>query len=175
MTAAHDRGMGEDHNEHWEQWGSEDDPAISFPEEEETDSPYDYNLDLDAGAHVSDEDLKAQLNHLPRCPTTPTPGMRAETLTVNQNAIASRVLHLQNRGVIMYTVDFYHSRDQFEEWVHDTIGRRMRIAVEQIKVLAKYTFLVVVSKPEARRTESHPTRAILVYGQKDGNGATMDC
>lgn len=67
---------------------------------------------------------------------------------VEQNVVASQVVHLQNRGIIMYMVDFYPSRDQFEEWIHEVIGRRMRIAIEQIKVLAKYTFLLVVSKPE---------------------------
>lgn len=120
-------------------------------EEEELENPYDYNLDIDAGAHVSDEDLKAQLLHLPRCPPSPSGGMRVETLTVDRNVIASHMAHLQNKGIIMYTVDFNHSRDQFEEWVHEVIRRRMRIAIEQIKVLARYTFLVVGSKPEDQR------------------------
>lgn len=53
----------------------------------------------------------------------------------------------------MYIVDFYPSRDQFEEWAHEVIGRRMHIAIniEQIKVLACYTFLVVVCNPPDQR------------------------
>lgn len=42
-------------------------------------------------------------------------------------------------------------RDFFEAWVFDVLGQRMRIDVEQIKVLSRYTFLVVVSKLEDQR------------------------
>lgn len=82
---------------HWDQ-ASED------SEEEELTNPYDYNLDVDAGQHVSSENPKAQLPHLRSPPATTIEGMRATTLVVDINLIASKLLHLQSRGVIMYTV-----------------------------------------------------------------------
>lgn len=41
---------------------------------------------------------------------------------VDQNLVASHLLHLQNRGVIMHIVDFYKSGDQFEARVMEVMG-----------------------------------------------------
>lgn len=93
-------------NQEWT--GDGDDSNGSYTEEEEDENPYDYNLDKEAGAHVSHEDLREQLAHLPKVPDKPTSGMRSATIVVDKNIVASRILHLQNRGVIMFTVDFNH-------------------------------------------------------------------
>lgn len=45
-------------------------------DEEEEENPYDHNLDLEAGAYISHEDLVASLAHLPRALEKPKIGMR---------------------------------------------------------------------------------------------------
>lgn len=90
---------------------AEDDEAVEddedeILEQEEEENPYDRNLDFEAGAHMSHKDLKVTLAHLPKVPESVKPGMRVEFLDVDKEIIASRLFHLQKRGVILYTVDF---------------------------------------------------------------------
>lgn len=99
--------------------GSEDqsneDGDYPYDEDKEPKNPYDYNLDIEVGMHISHDDLKDSLAQLPKALEKPRPGMRAETLVVDKNIIASRLVHLQIRGVILYTVDFNPSCDVFED------------------------------------------------------------
>lgn len=118
-----------------------------YDEEEDDKNPYDHNLDVDVGAHVSHDNLKASLTHLPKVHEKPRTRMRVESMVVNKNIISSRLIHLQQRGVILYTVDFNPSRDGFKEWVYTKIEENLKISIEQIKVVTWYTFLVVVNKP----------------------------
>lgn len=140
---------GSDLDPEWH--GDEDDYEEEEPEEEEDENPYSHNLDVKAGQYITDADLQTQLAHLPPASLTTSEGMRSEALTVDRNIIASRILHLQKHGVIFYTVDFNPTRDYFQDWVFDVICNRMRIQIEQIKVLSRYTFLVVVSSPEEQK------------------------
>lgn len=41
--------------------------------------------------------------------------------------------------------DFNPSHDHFEHWVYTMIGEDMNIQIEQIKVITRFTFLVVIS------------------------------
>lgn len=79
---------------------------------------------------MSDEDLRENLAHLPKVPEKPSPGMRAETLVIDKVLIASRLMHLQRCGLILYTFDFNPSRDFFQEWALDCIGSCVNIQIE---------------------------------------------
>lgn len=74
--------------------------------------------------------------------------MRALRFEGNTTTVKSRVLHLQERGIIIYVVDFNPSRDHFEAWVDDVLVQNMNITVEQVKVIARFTFLLVVATHE---------------------------
>lgn len=104
MTAAKDSHCqmeNEEEQEHKAFWeGVEEE--YSEEEEEENESPYAKNLDVEAGQHISREDSQPQLAHLPQAPEKPTTGMRSETLIiVDRNIIASRIIHLQQLGIIL--------------------------------------------------------------------------
>lgn len=86
-------------------WGGSDEDYAE-ENEEQNEIPYAHSLDVEAGQYVTSQDLQAQLAHLPLAPKKPSAGMRSETLIVDRNIIASRILHLQQRGIILYTVDF---------------------------------------------------------------------
>lgn len=86
---------------------------LGYESEEET-NPYKQNLDVDAGAHVLHEDLISSLVHLPKVLDKVKPSMRIETLVVDKNVVVGYLVHLQKRGIILYTVDFNLSRDAFE-------------------------------------------------------------
>lgn len=77
--------------------------------------------------------------------------MRVESLVIDKVVVASRLMNLHSRGIIMYTVDFNPLRDFFQEWAMDVLGRRMNIRIEQIKVLARYAFMIVVSTHEEQK------------------------
>lgn len=140
-THTSDEELGNEEMAEWE---------LEEEEMEEPDNPYDHNLDVDAGAHISDEDLKDQLKHLPQTPAEPTLGMHSETLVVDRNIVASRLVHLQNRGIIMYTVDFYPYWNQFQEWVQRWQDIRWELPLSKLKSWP-VTFLIVVSKPAKQR------------------------
>lgn len=110
-----------------------------------------HNLDEEAGRHMSGKDLWDQLAHLPKVPEKPSPGMRVETLVVHKVIVAGRLMHLQGRGLIIYMVDFNPLRDFFQDWALDLLGRRMQINIEQIKVLTRCTFMIVVSSHEEQK------------------------
>lgn len=63
-------------------------------DDEDEFNPYDKNLDIDVSAHVSHEDLTSSLVHLPKIPKEVKKGMRSETLVVDKDMIASRLIHL---------------------------------------------------------------------------------
>lgn len=84
---------------------------------------------------MSHEDLRELLAQLPKAPEQPQPGRRTETLVVDKKVIASRLIHLQQRGLILYTVEFNPSRDVFKDWVYREISEKLRIRIEQIKVV----------------------------------------
>lgn len=58
-------------------------------------------------------EAKLTLAHLPKIPTEVKKGMRSKTLVVDKDIIA-RLVHLQWRGVILYTIDFNPFQDAFE-------------------------------------------------------------
>lgn len=69
-------------------------------------------------------------------------GMRDESLIVDNDIIAGRLVHLQKWGVILYvTIDFSPSKDAFEEWAYCSIGKHLKIKIEKIKVITRFTFL----------------------------------
>lgn len=47
--------------------------------------------------------------------------------------------------MIFYTVNFNPSWDYFGAWVQDLLVNRMKVTVEQVKVMGKYTFLAVMA------------------------------
>lgn len=63
-------------------------------EEEEEFNPYDKNLDIEVGAHVSHEDIKLSFAHLPLIMEKPKPSMRVEMLVVDKDIIARSLVHL---------------------------------------------------------------------------------
>lgn len=107
---------------------------------DEEDNPYDHNLDIKVGEHMSHEDLKTTLANLPKTPKAPKASMHPKTLVVDKNVIASRLMHLQKRGVILYTVNFNLSRDHFENWAYMQIGENLNIKIKYIKVITRFTF-----------------------------------
>ncbi|CAM6111896.1 unnamed protein product [Calypogeia fissa] len=114
-------------------------------------SPYeDDMLNPNEGAHITDGELRTALDHLPAPSEKPSDGMRSVHFVGNAAAVRNRMHHLQQRGIVLYTVDFNPSRDQFEAWVDDAIVCNMEIKVEQVKVIARFTFLLVVSTAEER-------------------------
>lgn len=115
----------EENNEEQEGWESD----------EEEFNPYDKNLDIEVGAHVSHEDLKHSFAHLPQVLKTTKLGMRAEIMVIDKDVIAKRLVHLQKRGIILYTIDFNPLRDAFENQVYREIGKKIQIKIEQIKVI----------------------------------------
>lgn len=133
----------------------EDEDQESDQEEWELDeddfNPYDCNFDVEAGAHVSHEDLVSSFAHPPKVPETTKPGMRSESLIVDKDVVAGRLVHLQKRRIILYTVNFNPSRDAFKIWVYRELGEKLQIKIEQIKVVTRFTFLVVVSKSEDQK------------------------
>lgn len=110
----------------------------------EGDNPYNHNLDIEVGEHMSHEDLKSTLANLPKAPKKPKLGMRTETLVVDKKVITNCLMHLQQRGVILYTIDFNPSRDLFESQAYTQIGEKLNIKIEQIRVITRFTFLIVV-------------------------------
>lgn len=120
--------------------------------EDKEDNPYDHKFDKEASMHMLNEDLREHLAHLPQVPEKPWPGMTYKTLVVDKTIVASRLLHLQNRGVILCTVDFNPSKDYFQDWSFSVVGQRMQIEIEQIKVLSRSTFLIVMSNHEEQKS-----------------------
>lgn len=58
-------------------------------------NPYNYNLGIYVGAHVSHEDLKSLLANLAKVPKSPREGMCKEIVDVDKDIIANRLLNLQ--------------------------------------------------------------------------------
>lgn len=97
---------------------------------EEEENQYDHNLDINARAHMSHEDRKSSLAHLPKVPKHTKPGMCAKKLVVDKNVIGSWLLELQERGVILYTIDFNPSTNAFEIWAYTKSGGNLCIKIE---------------------------------------------
>lgn len=66
---------------------SNKDGECSERSSDEDKNPYDYNLDIDVGAHMSREDLKSSLERLPKVPEKMREGMRLETLIMEKDVI----------------------------------------------------------------------------------------
>lgn len=123
-------------------------------EQEEEENPYNYNLDVEAGPHMLHKDLKETLAHLPKVLDSIKPGMCVESLVVDKGIIASRLVHLQKRGIILYMVDFNPSCDTFEIWVYREIGEKLMIKIKQIKAITHFTFFCSSVKPIKPKTPS---------------------
>lgn len=66
MTAARTEGEDAEQEGHGEDWHTDHELLGMMGDDDEIpDNPYDLNVDLDAGAHVSDEDLREPLTHVP--------------------------------------------------------------------------------------------------------------
>lgn len=79
------------------------------------------------------------------------PCMRSKTLIVGKDIVANMLVHLQIKGVILYTIDFNPSQDAFENQVYMELDEKLQIKIKQIKVVTQFTFLVVVSKHEDKK------------------------
>ncbi|CAM6094214.1 unnamed protein product [Calypogeia fissa] len=70
-----------------------------------TPNPYDdANFNLAGGAHISDDELRSALAHLPEPPAKPADGMRAVHFVGNVTAVKSRMVHLQQRDFDAHTM-----------------------------------------------------------------------
>lgn len=97
----------------------------------------------------------------------------AETLIVDRNIIASRIMHLQQQGIILYTVDVNPTRDYFQDWAYDVIGAQMRIGIEKIKVLAQFAFLIVVTNHEEQK-KILMEQFLSMHGLQNSDGYALD-
>ncbi|CAM6103190.1 unnamed protein product [Calypogeia fissa] len=74
---------------------------------EKAPNPYDDDTcNPSNGAHITHGELRSALDHLPAPPEKPSDGMRAVRFVGNTIAVKGRMFNLQQRGNILYTVDF---------------------------------------------------------------------
>lgn len=113
-----ERGSDKEEEEHGSDDASEQE---GWESNEEEFNPYNCHFDVAVGAHVSHEDLKISFAHLPQVPEMTKLGMRLETLMVDKDVVARRLVHLQKQGIFLYKVDLtphkMHSRTgSIENW-----------------------------------------------------------
>lgn len=76
---------------------------------------------------------------------------QVSVLTISREVFAGRVALLKDRGFIINTVDFDPSRDDMLAWITRNFIQGLGIEVTQLKVLAKFIFLIVLEKVEDRK------------------------
>lgn len=85
-------------------------------------NPYYANLDAKASEYMVEDTISLHaLQHFLTPPIEAPIGKRVSRLQVKRNLVAIRLIRLQDRGIIIYTVEFNPSWDYFRAWVQDVI------------------------------------------------------
>lgn len=118
---------------------------------DEIPNPYLENMDLEACKEVSTEDLRKTFAGIPEPPMDLPEGLCVRTFKMNRDLVVGRVAHLQKRGLIVYLPEYNPSRDVLDNWVDSKLVRDLQVTIEQVKVISRLTYLVVLGSHEDQR------------------------
>lgn len=101
------------------------------------------------GKQLTKEYMHKAFGHLLSLPVEDL-GEQVSRVMIKWDVFIDSVALLQERGLIINIVDFNPSRDVMLEWVTKNFVQDLNIKMTQLKVLAKYVFLLVLGKTEDR-------------------------
>lgn len=105
-------------------------------------------MDLEASKEVTDESLQLTFKGLLAPLVEVLESQCIRTFKANKTLIASKVAHLQQKGIIIYLLEYNPARDVIDNWVDTKLVRDLRVTIKQVKVIARFTYLAVLESHE---------------------------